>query len=85
MTGSRTEDHSEDVKKNTYDYNEEVEVLDEGSWVKGIATGFQHEGRKVVVMIGHLGHKNNGRYVTVDSSDVRPLKAEHPNAKAAGK
>jgi hypothetical protein len=38
--------------------------------VKGIVVAAHAGGKQIDVHIGHPGHKNNGRIVTVDTSDV---------------
>jgi hypothetical protein len=70
--GTRKKDDPLNTHDTGYHHGDLVEVLDEGNWVKGVVYAIQAKGPKVDVHIGHVGHKNNGRVVTVGLDDVRP-------------
>lgn len=81
--GTRARDDKFNTHETGYHEGDLVEVLDEGSWVKGVVRGIQEKGPKIDVHIGHSGHKNNGRVVVVGLDDVRPMATGQQKDKAA--
>lgn len=73
MKGIRASDDEFNTHDTGYHEGDAVLVLDEGVQVKGIVRGIQAKGPKLDVHIGHPGHKNNGRVVTLGLDDVEPI------------
>lgn len=76
-TGTRKKEDPLNTHGTGYHEGDAVQIKDEGATVKGIVRAVHGDGKRVDVHIGHSGHKNNGRVVTVGLDDVRPLGKQH--------